>query len=121
MRQEFSCTRFFLVLKFISREEQSTIGRMLLPTTLPQGGAEAHVRNAQRLQRRPSKKARLSRVCGIVMSEEAWQPGEERGQLTCVVMTSQERTPRQSGLGNSAVMGREDNGGQAWPSGIQKK
>lgn len=90
---------------------------MLLPTTLLQRGAEAHVGNAQRLQRRPSKKARLSRVCGTVMSEEAWQSGEERGQLTCGeerawLTTSQERTPRQSGLGNSAVMGGEENRGQ---------
>lgn len=54
---------------------------MLLPATLPQGGAEAHVRNTQRLQRRPSKKAKLSGVCGTVMSEGAWQPGEEREQL----------------------------------------
>lgn len=89
---------------------KSIIAKMLLPTTLLQGGAEAHVGNAQRLQRRPSKKARLSRVCGTVMSEKAWQSGEERGQLTCGeerawLTTSQERTPRQSGLGNSAVMG----------------
>lgn len=43
--------------------------------------------------------------------------GEERTWLT----TSQERTPRQRGLGNSAVMGREENGGQVWASGIQEK
>lgn len=114
------------MLKFISCEEQSVIAKMLLPTTLLQGGAEAHVGTAQRLQRRPSKKARLSRVCGTGMSEEAWQSGEERGQLTCVeervwLTTSQERPPRESGLGNSAVMGGEENRGQVWTSGIQEK
>lgn len=45
----------FLVLQVISSEEQSTITMVHLPTTLPQGGAEADVGNAQKLQRRPSK------------------------------------------------------------------
>lgn len=64
-----------------------------------------------------SKRARLVRVCGTVTSEEAWQPGGERGQLTCAeerawLTTSQARTSGNSGLETEIHGWREENGEQ---------